>query len=236
MSTVTKGEHMIPVMNDIGITCGMIGNHDLDYGNEHCIDMISKLNYPVLNTNILTPTKDVATGIIDDDLKLESEPLGKCIKSYVYKYNEDVNVGIIGISEDWGCTLPIKPENGLIYIDFIQECQRSVNQIKKENKIDLMIVLTHSRLLNDKELASKIEGVDLICGGHDHMYFCGMDDDTKTMIVKSGTDFKNVSWLQIQLNCDKNDIEQSEAAQSWGKYIFISKYDTYNPYNACYII
>ena len=168
MSTVTKGEHMIPIMNDIGITCAMIGNHDLDYGNTHCIDMMSKLKYPVLNTNILTPTNGIASGQTpptDEDLKLDMDPLGKCIKSYVYKYNDNVNIGIIGISEDWGCTLPIKPENGLIYLDFIQECQRSVNELKKENKIDLMIVLTHSRLLNDQKLASEIDGVDLICGG-----------------------------------------------------------------------
>ena len=55
ISTVTKGEHMIPVMNKIGITCGMIGNHDLDYGNEHCIQCFKLLNYPTLNTNIFTP-------------------------------------------------------------------------------------------------------------------------------------------------------------------------------------
>ena len=46
------------------------------------------------------------------------------------------------------------------------------------------------------------------------MYFCGMDDDTKTMIVKSGTDFKNVSWLQIQVNNDKDTIYQNEQTQS----------------------
>ena len=47
------------------------------------------------------------------------------------------------------------------------------------------------------------------------MYYCGMDDTTKTMIVKSGTDFKNVSWMQIQLNNDKEGIDQSEQAQSF---------------------
>eukprot|EP01084_Bolivina_argentea_P137137 241514_1 len=109
MSTVTKGEHMVPIMNDFGITCGMIGNHDLDYGNEHCIETFSKLNFPVLNTNILTPINSIASGTIDD-FKLDLEPLGKCMREYIYKYNNNFNIGIIGISENWSCTLPIKPE------------------------------------------------------------------------------------------------------------------------------
>ena len=168
ISTVTKGQHMIPVMNSFGITCGMIGNHEFDYGNTHCIEMIKKLNYPVLNTNIFTPTNGVASGKTpptEEDLKLDMDPIGKCVKSYVYKYSDNINIGFVGVSENWCYTLPIKPENGLIYLDHIEVCQKAVNELKKENKIDFMIVLTHSRLLNDQDLASKIEGVDLICGG-----------------------------------------------------------------------
>jgi len=215
ISTVTKGEHMVPIMNGVGITCAMIGNHDLDYGNKHCIEMLAKLKYPVLNTNIMTPSNEVATGDLTVDSKLELQPLGKCMTSYIHKYNDNCNVGILGISENWSETLPILPENGVVYLDFIQECQKRVDELKnnKDNKIDLMIVLTHSRLLNDQLLASKITGVDLICGGHDHMYFCGMHDDTKTMIVKSGTDFKNVSWLQVQLNSDGDQIQTCQQAQ-----------------------
>ena len=47
------------------------------------------------------------------------------------------------------------------------------------------------------------------------MYYVDMNAKTKTMMVKSGTDFKNVSWMQVQLNNDKDGIEQSEQAQSY---------------------
>ena len=181
MSTVTKGEHMIPIMNSFGITCGMIGNHDLDYGNVHCIDMISKLKYPTLNTNILTSTNGSITGNLDNDLKLDLKPLGNCLKSYVYKYNEQCTVGLVGISEDWSSTLPIKPENGILYLEFIKECQKSVDNLLNENKIDLMIVLTHSRILNNKLLSENIKNVDLILGGHDYMYYCDIYKQSKVL-------------------------------------------------------
>eukprot|EP01083_Nonionella_stella_P010016 28619_1 len=207
MSTVTNGEHMIPIMNDIGITCGMIGNHDLDFGNDHCANMFSKLNYPTLNTNIMTPINRIATGT-DDDYQLDLEPLGKCTRQYIYKYNGNFTVGVLGISENWSCTLTIKPENGVVYLDFIEQCQKHINAMKKDHKIDLMVVLTHSRILNDQLLASKVQGIDLLLGGHDHSYFCGLEENTQTMMVKSGTDFKNVSWIQLQLHHDQKEIDQ----------------------------
>ena len=166
MATVTNGEHMIPVMNALGITVGMIGNHDLDYGNDHCIKMLSELNYPTLNTNMMTPTNGMASGQNnEEDLKLDLETLGKCPKSHVFKYDDNITIGVLGISEDWGCTLPIAPPNGVVYLEFIEATKKSVAALRAQHDIDLMIVLTHSRLLNDQLLASKIEGVDLILGG-----------------------------------------------------------------------
>jgi len=215
MGTVTNGEHMIPVMNTLGITVGMIGNHDLDYGNEHCFKMLSQLNYPTLNTNVFTPTNGTASGLnTEDDLKLDLEPLGKCPTSHVFEF-DSLTVGVLGISEDWSSTLPIPPENGTVCIDFVESARDSVAALRAQHDIDLMIVLTHSRLLNDQLLASKVEGIDIICGGHDHSYFCGMDASTKTMILKSGTDFKNVSWLQLQRNDEeRGGVDQDAAAKS----------------------
>ena len=166
MGTVTNGEHMVPVMNALGITVGMIGNHDLDYGNDHCIKMLSELNYPTLNTNMMTPTKGMASGKDnDDDLKLDLEPLGGCTKSHVFQYEDDITVGVLGISENWGHTLSVPPDHGVVYLEFIESTKKAVAALRSQHDIDLMIVLTHSRLPNDQLLASKIEGVDLICGG-----------------------------------------------------------------------
>ena len=36
MSSVTGGEHMIPVLNEIGIHSATLGNHDFDFGMESC--------------------------------------------------------------------------------------------------------------------------------------------------------------------------------------------------------
>ena len=197
ISTVTKGEHMISVMNSFGITCAMIGNHDLDYGNEHCINCLQKLNYPTLNTNIFTPphTKNGTENQYPADSELE--PLGKCQTELILNHN-GFNIGVIGVSEDWCNTIPIKPKNGIVYKDFIKECERYIHKLKAENDLNLMIVLTHSRKQNDILLANKVKGIDLILGGHDHLYCVEMNKSNKSLLVKSGCDFKGLSLIRLQ--------------------------------------
>jgi len=93
--------------------------------------------------------------------------------------------------------------------------------------VDLIIALTHCRLPNDIELALKVgatsnpedvHGVDLILGGHDHTYYVGRgakefegeefdrdagteedkdEDGKRCMIVKSGTDFRDLSAIEL---------------------------------------
>eukprot|EP01083_Nonionella_stella_P311147 1108378_1 len=209
MSTATGGTHMIPIFNELGITCACLGNHELDRGNEHCIEMLSKLNYPTLNCTQWTPTNGKATGNMNEDLKLDLQPLGKCEATYVFPYAPDFNIGFIGLSASWSAL--IQPTNGILYLDYIEECRKQVHELKQRHQIHLMIALTHSRLPEDQLLASQVEGIDLILGGHDHFYHCGMNQDTNTMIVKSGSDFHNVSWLQIQKLSDTKDRFDTDA-------------------------
>jgi 5'-nucleotidase len=60
-----------------------------------------------------------------------------------------------------------------------------------------VIALTHMTLPNDQHLAANSPGIDIILGGHDHMYVSEVDDQTGVFIVKSGTDFEEFSDINI---------------------------------------
>lgn len=36
MSTITLGKQMVPVLNEFGVACSCMGNHDFDYGKTDC--------------------------------------------------------------------------------------------------------------------------------------------------------------------------------------------------------
>lgn len=205
LSTITKGKHMIPVMNEFGITCSMIGNHDLDFGNEYCIQCLSQLNFPTLNTNIFTP-KEANCKDPDDESLLE--PLGQCKKQLVIEHN-GLTIGLIGVSEDWCNTLPVKPEHGIIYKDFKAQCTKYIAKLRAEHELDLVIVLTHSRKENDLELAESVGGIDLILGGHDHLYHVGLNEKHKSVLVKSGCDFQGITYIRMTAH-DQDDSLQGD--------------------------
>lgn len=86
----------------------------------------------------------------------------------------------------------------LKYIDYIQCAKRLCEKLKKEYKCDLIIALTHMRIPNEIILAQQVPEIDLILGGHDHVYYTNVCNDV--FMMKSGTDFEDFSTLSLTLN------------------------------------
>jgi len=101
------------------------------------------------------------------------------------------------------------------------------------HKCDIIVALTHARVPNDIQLAKQLlaltpssqsssnianeHGVDIILGGHDHLYFVGRgvdewdnynlsghvlgaeEDKGDVLVIKSGTDFRDISEICLEL-------------------------------------
>ena len=52
MSTFTKGEQMVPVLNKLGTHCACYGNHDFDFGIETLEELAEKTSFPWLMSNV----------------------------------------------------------------------------------------------------------------------------------------------------------------------------------------
>lgn len=59
---------------------------------------------------------------------------------------------------------------------------------------------------NDVLLAEQVADIDLILGGHDHNYNHRLVN--KTWIIKSGTDFRNLTRIELSANLNVNKIEK----------------------------
>jgi len=65
------------------------------------------------------------------------------------------------------------------------------------DKCDVLIALTHMRVPNDRLLAQSVPELDFILGGHDHIVF--LEKINEIMVLKSGTDFKQLSFTTVEL-------------------------------------
>lgn len=83
-----------------------------------------------------------------------------------------------------------------------------------------MVALTHMRVAHDEKFAQQVPGIDLVLGGHDHEYHCKSMDhrpkpgdaeqvvDKVVPLVKSGTDFKDFSEVDITFGVSRAQQEQ----------------------------
>ena len=130
-------------------------------------------------------------------------------------------------ASEWLETVPGFPRE-FEYRDMIQVVMKLSQQLRLgEHRCDVIIAITHCRLPNDVKIANALgavantdpskNGVDLILGGHDHEYYIGRgiesyegsdfdtempgsENDENSFIIKSGTDFHDLSAVEITLS------------------------------------
>ncbi|XP_045455614.1 snake venom 5'-nucleotidase [Melitaea cinxia] len=185
LSTFTKGEQMVPVLNEIGTHCAVFGNHDFDFGLDVLSNLVAQCNFPWLMSNVI----DNETG----------RPLGDGKITHALLCNGH-KIGLIGLVEqEWLDTLAtINPEE-VTFIDFLQAGTKLASQLKQEG-CEYVIALTHMRTPNDIKLAEGDTDIDLILGGHDHVY--EVLEINNKYIVKSGTDFRQFSKICINFGAE----------------------------------
>ncbi|KAF4554371.1 Hypothetical protein D9617_4g001240 [Elsinoe fawcettii] len=182
-SSVTKGSHMVHVLNNIGTDATCVGNHDLDFGIPQFHKLVKQCKFPWLLSNIL-----------DQDGK---NILGDCPPTHMMTSSNGIKVGLIGIAEqEWISTVNSLPPD----LPFISASESAIKYAKelREQGAEMVIALCHQREVNDNRLAAEVpEGtLDIILAGHDHHYRYSKINGCH--IICSGSDFKQLSYVEAQ--------------------------------------
>ncbi|XP_005099801.1 mannosylglucosyl-3-phosphoglycerate phosphatase [Aplysia californica] len=200
MSIFLKGDQMIPVLNGLGVDAAVYGNHDFDFGVDHLEEFADQCKFPWLLSNV----KDM----------VNNEPLARG-ETYLMIEHAGIKIGIIGlVEEEWIDTLSTLDPEDMTFIDFV-EAGRNLGGILRRMGAQLVIALTHMRVPNDTRLAEEVGEIDIILGGHDHDY--EIVKVKNKYIIKSGTDFRNMSKVTLTQNNNKGwevEVEQVDLDSS----------------------
>ncbi len=166
---LNKGAMNAELLSQMGLDAMALGNHEFDLNNAKLNEFISDINFPVLAANIDTSN--------DPDLKDQTNL--KPFTVFAFDGNnktvvEDLNnlpadkdiVAVFGIALD---DMPnLAPNTGKIeFHDMVESAQATVDMLQSKG-IKNIIALTHIGNAVDREVASKVNGIDLIVGGHSH--------------------------------------------------------------------
>ncbi|HEY5500260.1 MAG TPA: metallophosphatase [Bacteroidales bacterium] len=155
-----KGDAEMELMNFLKLDAVTLGNHEFDNGIEALATMLKKAEFPVVCTNY-DVSQTVLKGIVKPWLIVKR---GKLL------------IGIVGAAINLkGLTMSSNYE-GLVYLDPISTVDARAEWLKKKKKCDIVICLSHlgyqydTKKPDDLKLAEKSKNIDVILGGHTHLY------------------------------------------------------------------
>lgn len=132
----------------------------------------------------------------------EDVPLGNAQKTLMLTASNGIQIGVIGLVErEWLATINTLPPD-LIYKSASATAMELVPGLREQGA-EIIIAVTHQREPNDNKLAEKTpEGlIDIILGGHDHFYQHSLINGTH--VLRSGSDFKQLSYIEVRRRTGK---------------------------------
>ena len=205
IGTVSNGEYLIDIMNEVGYELAVLGNHEFDYGMEQTGDLIEQANAQYLGCNISY------TGEGDNELA--------DVKPYEIIDYGDTSIAFIGVSTPYSVTSStptyFMDENGEYIYEFaageggsvLFECiQKNVDECR-EAGADYVVLLTHLGDADEFSPYSSIDvigattGVDVVLDGHAHSEIsCRVEknkDGDEVLLSAVGTKLTNIGQLVI---------------------------------------
>jgi sulfur-oxidizing protein SoxB len=181
----TKGEAIVDAQNYLGVDV-MVGHWEFTYGKERVFELIEKFKGEFISQNVIDNDP-----FSDDFEELIFPPVS-------IKEIGGTKIGIIGQSFPFTSTAnPKRFTEGWSFALRHETLQEHINELRKKEKVDVVVVLSHDGFSVDQELAKKVTGVDFILSGHTH------DPSPKpivvndTVILIAGSHGKYVGRLDI---------------------------------------
>lgn len=187
----TRGEAIVDAQNYLGVDV-MVGHWEFTYGKERVKELISKLNAKFISQNIIGDDS-----FADDFEELIFEP-------YTVMERGGAKIGIIGQSFPFTSTAnPKEFTQGWSFGLRLDTLQQYVDKLRKEEKVDCVVVLSHDGFSVDQEVARQVKGIDFILSGHTHDPSPRPTVINGTVIVIAGSHGKYVGRLDIDIQNHK---------------------------------
>ena len=167
-----KGRVEYETMTACGYDASTLGNHEFDSGVDSLANALSYAKFDILNCNY-----DFGKSI-----------LRPFIKTFSIRQIGAIKVGITGVGIDFADLVAEQNHQGINYHHSYKSLQSVVSYLRKDQQCQLVIVLSHlgykyeEQRPSDVEMASEVNGIDWIVGGHTHTFM----NEPEVVVSKHG--------------------------------------------------
>ncbi|MEA3452028.1 MAG: bifunctional UDP-sugar hydrolase/5'-nucleotidase, partial [Bacteroidota bacterium] len=191
------------LMKNIGYDVVTLGNHEFDFGIEPLAKIINNAikngGTPEIMCSFLKLTDEV------EHKNLQKLYNNETIKPYTIIKKNGLKIGLFSVLGYEAIESTVKANN-LEFFDMIKTAKKYTKILREEEKVDIVICLSHSGFYPDEngvmygedlELAKKVSDIDIIISGHTHVEAVKHIQIGKTVIVQTGSYLKNLGRLEV---------------------------------------
>jgi 5'-nucleotidase / UDP-sugar diphosphatase len=176
-----QGKSSIEAMNAMNFDAMVVGNHEFDFGQTILKEKIEEANFPILGANVI----GVST-----------------LRPYIIKDFDGISIAIIGVvTGDTPVTTHPKNVTGLQFMSPEDAVKKYVHELR--DKSTIIVVLSHIGFSADIDLARKVDGIDVIVGGHSHTKVEKPSIVGKTFVVQAFEHGKALGVLDLTVENGK---------------------------------
>lgn len=156
------GEVEIEAMNRMGYEVATVGNHEFDNGIEGLEKTMPAAEFEWVSSNL-----DWSG----------AKALAPLVKPWTIKEIGPFKVGFLGLLCELEGMVASQNHEGVNYLDPVESARRSVAELKSRD-CNVIVCLSHmgyntrfeGEQMRDDRFPAKVEGVDLVLGGHSHSF------------------------------------------------------------------
>ena len=198
VSLFESGRDMVEASNILGVDV-MTGHWEFTFGEDQFIKNIKNFNGEFVANNVFLNDEAIFNDVpsYDDENHYQ--------KPYTIKEVNGKQIAIIGQAFPYTpIANPSRYVSNLTFGIREQELQETVDKVKDKYKPALVVVLSHNGIDVDKKLASRVNGIDIIFGGHTHdavpKPIIIKNNNGKTLVTNSGCNGKFISFIDIKFS------------------------------------
>lgn len=196
-ATISRGESIVKLMNELGYAAQVPGNHDYNYGYDRLVELSKIAKYPILASNVVRESgkRDLQENTVVDV--------------------NGVKVGIFGLSTP-ETLYKSSPKNtkGVKFLDLKATAEDQVKKLKDQGAT-VIVAVTHLGIDESTKpeerstyIAQNVKGIDVIVDGHSHTLLPDGKRVGDTIIVQTGGNGQGLGQLTLKLK-DKKVVSAS---------------------------
>jgi len=147
-----NGRVEVDAMNRMKYDAITIGNHEFDNGIDTLAVILKNARFPIISSNY----------------NVKNTALSSLVKPYIILERDGLKIGIMALDVNPKSLIMENNYKGLIYEDPFEKANEIANLLKKKEKCDVIVCLSHLGAETDFQVAHKTRNIDVIIGGHSH--------------------------------------------------------------------